>query len=207
MSEALQQTVVDEANAPAQQGAEVAPNARAEADDLDVLLNDPVFSDKKDEPSIPKPEQGATKAETPQAPLPDPAMSQILQRMYREDMQKTVSKVRGSLDASLFDDTLVEAWLDAQAREDPRLQQAWLNRHSNAKQFEKVVEGLGRSFAKRYGKMPDRAATEDREVVTAAVRGASTKAPEGNAPNFSDMNNAEYRETVKKKYGFDPGVG
>lgn len=208
MSEANTQAVVDEAEPLAQPNGDAAPNAQ-EKDDLDTLLNDPVFSSgSKAGESQPKPEQPGTTTDTK---APDPAqnsaVAELFQRAYRQDMDKTINQVRGKLDAGVFDDTLVEAWLDAQARQDPRLQNAWLNRHSNPKAFEKVVEGLGRNFSKKYGNLPDKAATEDREVVAAAVRGASTKAPEGKAPDFSGLSNAEYRDAVKKNYGFDPGVG
>ena len=98
----------------------------------------------------------------------------------------------------------MEAWLDAQARSDPRLAAAWSQRHANPKQFQKVVTGLSQSFAKKYGKLPDKQATEDREAVTAAVRGASTRAPEGKAPDYSGKSDAEFREDVRKNYGFNP---
>jgi hypothetical protein len=53
----------------------------------------------------------------------------------------------------------------------------------------------------------DTQATEDRAVVAAAVRGASTnRAPETPPPNYSTQNNAEYRRSVREQYGFDPGV-
>lgn len=187
------QAVVDEADPLAKPSGEVAPNARKE-DDLDTLLNDPVFNNSKSDPN-PKPEPSGTTPDTkPPVASNDGAISEVLQRFHRIDMNETIKKVRGELDSTLFDDTLVEAWLDAQARADSRLSNAWVNRHANPKAFEKVVEGLGRTFVKKYGNLPDKAATEDRAVVTAAVRGASTKAPEGAAPDFSKMSDAEFQK-------------
>lgn len=201
------QTVVDEVDPLAKPSGETAPNARKD-DDLDTLLNDPVFNATKSDPN-PKP---ATKAEgTDDSKAVLEQMRGLLteqQRVrFQQDMQTTVKKVRGDLPEELFDDALVEAWLDKRARDNPALSQAWTQRHENPRQFQKIVDALGRDFHKKYGNLPDKKATEDREVVTAAVRGASTKAPEGKAPDFSGLSNAEYREAVKKEYGFDPNVG
>lgn len=203
MSEELQQAVVDETKAPAEPGAEV-ENARETTDDLDTLLKQFEQTEAKP-PETPKPEHAGADDSKLLEPIKG-TVSAIEQRLFRQDMDETVKKVRGDLDPEFFDDDFVESWLDAQARNDRRLQQAWVERHNNPRQFQKVIEGLSRGFAKKYGKLPDKGATEDREAVTAAVRGASTKAPEGKAPDYSNMSNAEFREAHKKEYGYYPPV-
>jgi hypothetical protein len=60
---------------------------------------------------------------------------------------------------------------------------------------------LGKSFAKKFSKMPDKQATEDRETVAAAVRGASTRAPEGKAPNFAAMSDNDFQAEKDKLFG------
>ena len=119
------------------------------------------------------PEQ-KTGTDTTTRPQTDPAIAEVQQYIFRQDMAKTVGAVRGELPAEQFDDTLVKAWINARADEDPRLAQAWVNRHTNPKQFEKVVGGLGREFAKRYGKtIVDRNATDATMACAMAKRFAT----------------------------------
>lgn len=201
----IKQAVVDNTKAPPKAGAEVA-DARDDGDDLDTLLSQ-FDGGKKDAPATPPEQKTGTdsdvKALTEQV---KGLVSDQQQRQFKTDMDVTIKKVRGDQPADYFDDTFMKAFIDAKASEDPRLAQAWVNRHNNPKAFEKVVSALGRSFADKYGKLPDKGATEDREIVTASVRGASTKAPEGKAPDFTGMSNAEFREAHKKEYGYYPPV-
>lgn len=200
-----QQTVVDDATVSA--GQDTAAGGARQDDDLDALLSQYDGGKKPEASANQKPEQKAGEGGDEIKVLAEQVrgfISEQQQLTFRRDMDDTIKKVRGDLPAEIFDDKIVEAWMDAQARDDPRLAKAWSERHANPKQFQKVVDTLGRSFVKKYGKFPDRAATEDREAVTAAVRGASTKAPEGKAPDFKQMSDAEYRESVRKEYGFTP---
>lgn len=184
------QAVVDETKAPAQPGAE-ATSARTD-DDLDALLSE--FDQGKPEPSEPAKPAPAAPAANDQAVANETVLSEakfIRQQRFQQDMQATVKDVRGDLPADLYDDDFVQAWIDAQATKDPRLANAWLNRSADPKKFGQVKAALGRDFAKRYGRIPDKQATEDREAVTAAVRGASTQAPAGKAPDYSKMTDAQ----------------
>lgn len=196
------QTVTD-ADATAEPSTEVKPDARV-TDDLDTLLAEFDKGETKPSPTAkPEPQDEGT---INQQVLDEVRLlrGEREQEKFRTDMDKTLKSVRGDLDAEFFDDKFVEAWIDAQARADTRLSQAWLNRNSNPKQFQRVVEALGKQFAKNYSKLPDRQATEDRAAVTAAVRGASGKAPEGKAPDYKGMSDTEYRQAVRKDYGFNP---
>lgn len=210
MSEAqTTQTAVDTTTAPAQPGA-TAPDARNDGDDLDRLLSEYDESGRARTP--PEPARPATNADTANPDLRALAdevkglRTERQQETFRRDMDAMTKNVRGDLDPEFFDDSFMEAWIDKQARDDPRLLQAFANRHANPKQFQKVVDTLGRSFNKRYSKLPDKSATEDREAVTAAVRGASTRAPEGKAPDYGKMSNQEFREAHKKEHGYYPSV-
>lgn len=199
------QTAVDAPNAPAEPG--VAGNdAQTNGDDLDKLLAE--YDEKAAPPAATTPAQPEQKpgTDTTAKPATDPDVAEVKRYIFKQDMDKTVKAVRGDLSPDYFDDSLVKAWIEAQAEADPRLGLAWANRHNNPKQFEKVVDTLGRNFAKRYGKLPDKQATEDREAVTDAVRSASTKAPPAQAPNYAGMTNAEFREAHKRDYGYYPPV-
>lgn len=202
------QAVVDDPKVSAQPDA-AGQDARVDdGDDLDKLLAEFDDSKTKAAPQSTQPEPKAGTDNDLKAHL-EPLQGQLnalQQRQFKQDMDATIKVVRGELDSEFFDDSFLKAWIDSQAVADPRLATAWVNRDNNPKQFQKVVETLGRNFVKKYGKLPDKGATDDREAVTAAVRGASTKAPEGKAPDLKGLSNSEFRETVKKVYGYTPSA-
>ena len=202
------QTVVDETKTPAQPGAEV-KDARNDGDDLETLLAEfkTGTETKVDTASTTQTDtQPDVKSLMAEVQSMKGAITEVSNFQFKQDMGSLVKNVRGELDSEIFDDETVEAWIDGRARRDPRLQQAWLQRKSNPAAFERIAGELGKQFTKKFGKLPDKNATEDREVVAAAVRGASTKAPAEQPPNFSRMSNSEYRKDVQERYGFDPGV-
>lgn len=205
MSEDTTQPVVDGTKAPALPGAAV-DGARNDGNDLDTLL---AQFDQQTQPRVdpvsPPPATQQQDTPTP-ATQPDPLVASLYKRIEREDIGNLVKQVRGDLDATLWDNEIVEAWIDAQARKDPRLARAWLERVNNPQGFERIGKELGKKFAERASKVPDRQLTEDREAVAAAVRGASTqRAPESSPPNFGQMSNSDFRNEVRQKYGYDPG--
>lgn len=121
---------------------------------------------------------------------------------YQRDISGVVKGVRGDLDPEAFDDVLVEAWIDAEARKDPRLAKAWQDRKANPRQFDKVVSQLGRSFRKKFAQLPDRNLTEDREAVANAVRGASKQSPTNHddidTKKVAQMSDADFEKFVKE---------
>ncbi len=123
---------------------------------------------------------------------------------FKRDMADTVKAVRGDLDPGVFDDVLVEAYLNAQAAQDPRLAKAWMDRAANPKQFEQVKTALSKNFAKKFSKMPDPAATEDRAAVSAAVRGASTRTPESQPLKLAALSNSDAKKAVEDQFGYTP---
>lgn len=200
MSEDNQQAVVDETNGAATPAPE-GTNAR-EGDELDNLLKE--FDER---PSASTPAQPEKPAETTNTNDVNTANETVLneakfirEQRFKADMDATIEKVRGDLPKELFDGPLVQAWINAQAEKDPRLAQAWANRHTDPKKFDQVVTALGKQFA-RYGRLPDKAATGDREAVSAAVRGASTSAPAAKVPNYASMTPGEFQAEKDRMFG------
>ena len=198
MSEEDKQAVVDEADVSATQ--DTGATSAREEDDLDKILAEFNEQTRPAEPSEPEPTAGATNDQTNAAAEVLAARDEIRNERFQRDMGATIKDVRGDLPNDLYDDDFMTSWIDAQAKKDPRLSKAWVNRNSNPQAFARVKAGLGREFAKRYGKLPDKAVTEDREIVTAAVRVASTKAPEGKAPDYAKMSNSEL-DSEWQKFG------
>lgn len=203
MSEVEKQAVVEDPKLSAQPD-NAGDSARVETDDLDQLLNDPAFNEQPRSTEKTQPEQTGTEVVKEAGAEVLAARDEIRQERFQKDMNDTIEVVRGDLPGTFFDKTFVKAWIDARATEDPRLAQAWVKRHQNPQEFKRVQSALSKEFAKKYGKLPDKQATEDHETVAAAVRGASTKVPEGKAPDYQAMSDAEYRNAVKQQYGFNP---
>ena len=127
-------------------------------------------------------------------------------QQFQADLDNAIKQVRGDLDPDFFDDAFVESYMDAEAKRNPKFAQAWANRNTNKRGFESVLGAVHRKMAKHATSRPDPNATEDRAAVTAAVTGATDKAPESPAPDLSGMSDAELREFTKKNYGFTPQV-
>lgn len=125
----------------------------------------------------------------------------------KADTESAIKEIRGSLDPAFFDDKAVKGFLLAQADENPALHQAWNARHENPAVYKAAVRQLSKAFATWANSRPDPALTEDRDAVIAAVKGASlNKAPEDRPPTYGHMNNTDFRNDVRNRYGFDPGV-
>ena len=127
----------------------------------------------------------------------------------REKEQKlsrfeVVQEIRGDLDSNFFDDNVLIGWLDAEARQDKRLNKAFTDRQQNPKQFQKIVAGLKSKLSKKAAALPDKQATEDKEAVTAAVRGSSTTAPEKKSISYNGKSDADFSKSVREEYGFEP---
>jgi hypothetical protein len=129
------------------------------------------------------------------------------QEAHEADLQKTVAEVRGDLDPALFSDPLVTAWIDAQARDRGQLQQLWLNRMNNPNALRIAVKQLTKDFAKEmHTASIDEGATEDRNAVVHAMRGASSRIPEEGPVKYGQLTNDDYRKEIRSTYGFDPNV-
>lgn len=201
------QTVVDAADTAPVAGSEV-NDARNDGNDLDTLLAQ-YAEQTRTAPVSPTPTQSVTpdvNSLAAEVQSLKGAVAEVNNFKFQRDMNEMVKDVRGDMDPEVFDDDFVAAWVDAKARQDTRLQTAWLQKEANPGQFKKVKAELGKAFVKKFSRLPDRQVTEDREAVTAAVRGASTRAPESAPINFKGMSNSEYRKTVRDEYGFDPAV-
>lgn len=174
-------------------------------DDFDAALDE--FTKTTDKPS--SEQQKPKPTATPDADLK--AEVQALrqeqnQRIFREDMNRLVNQVRGEFASDEVDSEFIEAWIEAQARKEPRLAQAWIQRDDDPAKFARVASSLKQKFAEKHGRLrkQDQDATDTREVVTDAVRRGSKPAPAGQAPNYSGMTDAQFREAVKKDHGFTP---
>lgn len=101
---------------------------------------------------------------------------------------------------------MARAWLLNEVATDGDLQQAWNERHASPEHAMRAERQVNRALRKlhNYAKsLPDPKATNDRELVTAAVRGAAVKPPPERAPDYKSMTDAEFAKELKQKYGID----
>lgn len=123
---------------------------------------------------------------------------QLAEKEFQTDIVPVIKNVRGDIPQDTYDDDDVRDWLDRQARNDPRLQQAWLDRKKSPAEWAKVEKGLQRKLAAKFEKQPDKNVTEDVAAVTAAMRGTSTKTPPATPPDYSKLNNNEFANEIRK---------
>lgn len=197
MSEdATTQAVVDETKGAASPAPAVQD---ARDDDLDTALKSFDDATKSKSPTPPAPTADVAKTDTDDVIRRVSELEKALaDREFQADIVPVIKTVRGDVPPEVYDDDDVRDWIDRQARNDPRLQQAWLNRKADPQGFSRVVKGLERKLAQKFEKLPDKAATEDVAAVTAAMRGTSTKAPPEKAPEYGKMSNNEFANEVRK---------
>ena len=97
-------------------------------------------------------------------------------------------------------------WFINEAMTDPVLADAWENRHASPEAAgiaQRQIDRSMRKLGKHLRGLPDPVATDDRAVVTAAMRGASGRAPPEAPPNYSSMSDADFNRELKTKYGID----
>lgn len=196
MNDTTTQAVVDTSNAAAMPAATEA-NAQTNVDDLDHLLAE---FDQSTRTTTTQPEP---KQET-QPVISDDRIRRIEDRIFQDDLNSTIKNITGDLK---LPDRFAKGWIDQVARENPAVANAFLNRANNPNAWKKIENALSKEIAKDFKALTpvDEGATVDRAAVTAAVRGASTKAATETEPNYGSLSAREGRKAVKEKYGFDPG--
>lgn len=189
-------------------GTEATPQASAEVTtaqgsgfDLDGLLSE--FTEQTKPTTQPQTE--------PQKPAPTQvvdveARKELAELKFEKEWKPVLTRIRGDIPSDVISDEELTDLMNGRAARDPRLKNAWENRASNPAAWGKLEKALNGEISKKFQKLPDPNTTEDVEAVTAAVRGASNKAPPAQAPKFGSMSNAEYRKYVKENHGYDPGV-
>jgi hypothetical protein len=206
MSEEVKDPQTEQNNEPARQGSEGADEG-TKKDDIEAALSE------YDEGTGGGSSAGQQQTQKPAEKPSDEALERIkrleqqeYERVYRADLGKAINHIRGDFAADEVDDEFIETWLNARAKKDPRVANAWRLRDEDTAKFGRVLNALKQEFAEKHQRLrkADTEATETREVVSEAVRRGSGKAPEGKAPDYSKMSDVEFREAVRKEHGFSP---
>ena len=132
----------------------------------------------------------------------DLQISQTLEK-DQADFGKLTDRLIGNRNIS---ERLAKGFVRDYVADNPKMEDAFNKRNENPQAYNKMIEILEKEFGNEWSNSGiDAQATEDREAVSAAVRGSSTSAPtDGPAPDYSNMSDAEYREAIHKEHGFTP---
>lgn len=195
-----EQAVATEADVSAEQQTQEADGAQEATRNLDDILKE---FDQESPGGSQVPEQQSQAGTDEVAALRqevEQLRGELGSMQTNSEMPSVLSEIRGDLPVEVFDNDMVEGWLNQQAVKDKRIATAWANRRNNPAAFNEVKKALGKEFQKRLDKLPDKNATEDREAVTAAVRGASTPTATTQEVDWSQKSDAEL-EAEKRKLG------
>lgn len=207
------QPVASDASAQASVPAASAENAGGtKTQSLEDILAE--FSPEEAKPEVSKPETKPTETaqSKPAASTADPdikAMRDKLDALERTESRKQLEAVLGRIVGdSKVDPEVAETYIEMQARKNPQLQKAYVNRHSNPAAWSKVESQLAKDIRAKFGgggQTIDPAVTETRESMAAAVRGSSTAAKPGEISDREVMNmtKADF-DALQRKMGVRP---
>lgn len=198
MNDTTNQAVVEDADAAAQPAVD-ANNAQEPT--LEQLLDE---YDRSVQRPQAQPEPVQQHLPQDQQPYIPPEIRQLQNKLVMDDVRKSAQNIFG--DRKLPERAMI-GYLEQMAREIPQITAAFVNRHNDPRMLQKWERYLAKQVDADFPQTQiDPVATEDREAVAQAVRGASTKVTAEPPPKFGGMSNAEYRKAIRDQYGFDPGV-
>lgn len=210
------QSVAGDASAQGTTPAASAENAGGtKTQSLEDILAEFSTNDEETTPAVAsKPDAKPSETQTSKsaASVADPdikALKDKLEALERTESRKQLETVIGRIKGdSPVDPDVVEAYLEAQARKNPALAKAYVNRLSNPAAWSKVESQLAKDVRAKFGgggQTIDPAVTETREAVAAAVRGSSTAAKQGELSDRDVMNmtKAEF-DALQRKMGVRP---
>lgn len=146
-------------------------------DELDTLLA------QYDEGTEPVKTETKPSGEPPR----DKRIDALLAREAESDLSAAVDTIMDDIEIQL-PRSMIKGYLYSRESEDPRIGKAFDERFTNPAGWKKVLSGLAKEASNEFKGLPDKSLTNDRDVVEAAVRSASTSSNEAREVNFVGMN-------------------
>lgn len=144
-----------------------------------------------------------TKADASDKGRLEQVLSFVEQQSQKEQQDRTQKDIESAVKTVIGDSDLDTDYVDAalwrKANKDPAFLNAFQQREKSPEQWGQVLRAMGREMRAKQSK-PDQNTTNDREAVAAAVRGASTKAPDEKPLTrkaLGKMDDAEFGKLVK----------
>lgn len=203
MTDQNTQTAVDETKAPALPGAEVGQDAQTDGADLDKLLKE---FDTTVAPSTATPQTAPAQPQASGDDLAKLVEDHVGRALDQHQAKLKIETQYNALIEKIHTDTgasqrLVRGFIEELGRANPELGTKYFNAKTDAER-NRIAAAVTREFQKDFkATQIDEAATADHAAVTAAVRGASQRAPEAPPPDFSRMTDAEFAQAKDKMLG------
>lgn len=125
------------------------------------------------------------------------------------DLEDVMAKASEAIDAfaPYLPKDYAATWIDNQISIDPELVLAWQSRYdgeAEMRNFQRKVDSALWKFGEYLRSLPDPAATEDRAIVAASVRGSGGLPPPPPPPKYNSMSDGEFAANIEKQYGIRP---
>jgi len=203
-----EQTAAEDTKAaPTDQKQEQAAEGKAaQTDGLDELLKE--FDTRKEE--LTKKETKPESESKPTADIDVNALAVLEKRLNDQEARETardLSSLWTRLSEGTAADNLdVEIFVTKLAREDPRLEKAFMRRVAAPNDWAKTEKAIKAKVAERFGKKVDKQVTESRNAVESAIRGASTAAPDRGEVTTKEVQNMSKDDfdNLQRKMGVQP---
>lgn len=185
-----EQTVVDQTDTPA------APKVEeGNAQDLDSLLSEYKPGEPKDPPeSDGKPDEALTKL-SEKVNVLESQIKATLEDSAAKAFESTVKSIKGDLP---FSEKMVGAYLQEEARKNPALRNAYLDRERNPQKWTKIEEHLRKELKAEMTSFPSKDATNIANQVDSAVRNAKPQTPNQTPGKLHQLSDAEFDKEVQR---------
>lgn len=128
----------------------------------------------------------------------------------QKDFENIVKLANESLPADkVLPENFARYWLMHRMATDGRLTSDLNNRYANDEanaRAESQIKKALREMHNEIARMPDADATESRRLIVAAMTRGTVTPPEKKPPNYAQMSDQEFANTVDKDFGYRPGV-
>lgn len=115
-----------------------------------------------------------------------------------KELNSTVKSIKGDLGV---DEKFVKAFLNMKAEDDPRLQQAYINKDKNPSNWAKIERSLRNDLQKFVGGQPDEDLTDTRNAVASSVLNSkSTSQNSDDGADMSKMSDVEFEKHKKEVF-------
>lgn len=124
-----------------------------------------------------------------------------MRRQETADYGSLLKEANQYLKGAAVTEDYADRYLRSEYELNPEVKQAWDQRYDSAEaksHCDRVLKKTLTTMAKAVSRIPDRQATEDRELVAAAVRGTGRVAAPDAAPNYSRMSSKELEKEWEK---------
>ncbi len=108
----------------------------------------------------------------------------------QKDAAAAFETIRGNLPSEMFDDRMLDAWVNSRAASDLAIQQAWQNRVADPRTYERTLNKLAIEFGEKFRRYEPESEV-DHAAIAQAVRGAGGKTPPEPPPRFDRMSDSE----------------